>query len=124
MLAAVTQNDAKTLNKAEKDNDLERYTSRTIGMYKIAVKELEKKKNREKRAAQKASGEQLGEKSTPKPKVKPAIVSGGGAASSDKAQTKVIQVLQERMEELSERVESLEAKLAKFKRKFKVIKKK
>ena len=90
MLAAVTQNDAKTLNKAELDNDLERYTSRTIGMYKIAVKELERKKNREKRAAQKANGEQSGEKSTPKPKAKPATVSGGGAASSDKAQTKVI----------------------------------
>ena len=72
MMHCATVNDAKTLLKAEHDNDLDRYTSRTIGMYKAAVKELERKKNREKRAALKASAEENGEKPKPKVKAKPA----------------------------------------------------
>ena len=84
MLSAATTNDAKTLIKAEKDKDLDRYTSRTIGMYKAAVKELERKKNREKRAALKASGEETGEKPKPKPKAKPVVSSSGDTAATGK----------------------------------------
>lgn len=93
MLSAATANDAKTLIKAEKEKDLERYTSRTIGMYKAAVKELERKKNREKRAALKASGEETGEKPKPKPKAKPAVASNGETAATGKVQSKIIQEL-------------------------------
>ena len=92
MLSAATANDAKTLIKAEKEKDLDRYTSRTIGMYKAAVKELERKKNREKRAALKASGE-AGEKPKPKPKAKPAVASNGETAATGKVQSKIIQEL-------------------------------
>ena len=49
MISAANLNDAKTLLKAESDNDLERYSTRTIGMYKKAVNELKKRKEREKR---------------------------------------------------------------------------
>ena len=84
MLSCATANDAKTLIKAEREKDLDRYTSRTIGMYKAAVKELERKKNREKRAALKASGEEAGEKPKPKPKAKSTVSSNGDTAATGK----------------------------------------
>ena len=49
MINLANFNDAKSLLKAEKDNDLERYRTRTVGMYRSIVTELEKKKRRENR---------------------------------------------------------------------------
>ena len=54
MIRCASLNEAKTLLKAQNDNDLERYSARTIGFYKQVMKELNNKKEREKRAAQKA----------------------------------------------------------------------
>ena len=54
MIRAASLLDAKTLHKAEQDGDLERYSARTIGFYKEVVKELNNRKERDRRRTKKA----------------------------------------------------------------------